>query len=202
MNTMLQSLLILSAFVACCCGAEVVTSVRGQLLDENGMAPLANQDVFSDANGTKVARTDSAGYFDYPVKEGQTRIHVLPWSREIVGRSVFIEVSEFTNSTFKIVVERGVTLMVKVVAKDGSPISGAKVSWVGSGGASGESDDSGIARVGRISRFKNGNIVVRVNGCQEVVKADMCATTYADREVVMVVADYLVPVPAKPESGF
>ena len=176
--------------------------MRGQLLDENGMAPLANQDIYSDSVGTKVTKTDALGFFNYPVKDGEKSIHVLPWSSEIVGRSVFIEVADFKTSVFKIVVERGVTLMVKVVANDGSPIPGANVAWVGSGGAGGVSDDSGMARVGRISRFKNGNVVVRVQGCKEVSKNDMCAATYVDREIVLVVPDYAVPQAEKPAQGF
>ena len=190
-------------FILCAqCAAEDNDFVRGQLLDENGMAPLANQEVFSDSVGTKVAVTDSMGYFNYPIKNNEQVIHVLPWSKEIVGRSVFINVSDFKGSVFKIVVERGVTLLVKVVASDNSPILGASVSWVGSGGAGGESDENGIARVGRISRYKNGGLLVRVTGCKEVSKNDLCAASYVDREISITIPDYVVVKSDKSKGNF
>ena len=155
----------IGVLMACCfsfsCAAAEDLILKGQLLDENGMAPLANLYIFSDSRGTKVTQTDAMGFFDYPVKKGLKRIHVLPYSSEVVGRSVFINVDDFRDSVFKIVVERGVTLRVKVVAKNGKPIAGAKVSWYGSGGARGVSGADGIAQVGRISRYKNGNVLVR-----------------------------------------
>lgn len=177
--------------------AEEVTVLHGQLLDENGMAPLPSQDVYSDSVGTKVTTTDANGCFDYPVKPGQTSVHVLPWSRQIVGRSVMIDVQDFKNEVFRIVVERGVVLRVKVVDPAGVAIDGAKVAWVGSGGASGESGHDGIALVGRISRFKTGDLVVSIKGCKDVKKVDLCAASYVTKEIVMVVPDYPKDVPVE-----
>ncbi len=182
--------------------AEEVTILHGQLLDENGMAPLPNQDVFSDAVGTKVTTTDANGCFDYPVKPGQKSVHVLPWSRQIVGRSVFIDVNDFKNEVFRIVVERGVVLRVKVVDDAGGAIEGAHVGWVGSGGASGESGHDGIALVGRISRFKTGDLVVSIKGCKDVTKPDLCAASYVTKEIVMVVHDYPKDVPVETKTKF
>lgn len=184
------------------CLAEEQLVLRGQLLDENGMAPLAHQDVYADTKGTKVAQTDAMGFFEYPVKKGAKKIHVLPWSRDIVGRSVFIDVEDFENSVFKIVVERGVTLKVKVVAADGSPINQAQVIWQGSGGANAKSDADGLALLGRISRYKNGHILVKVPGCKDTTsKLGLCAATYVDRVITVVVPDYNTEVATNGETA-
>jgi hypothetical protein len=183
------------------CFAEEQLVLEGQLLEEDGETPLAHQNVYSDSVGTKVAETDAMGFFKYPVKNGAKYIHVLPWSREIVGRSVFIDVEDFKDSVFKIVVERGVALQVKVVAADGTPIQNAEVSWQGSGGASGKSDAKGFAQLGRISRYKNGHIRVRVPGCKDATsKKNLCAASYVDRIITITVPDYGNNIPVNDDK--
>ena len=53
------------------------------------------------------------------------------------------------------------------------------------------------ALVGRISRFKTGDLVVSIKGCKDVKKADLCSASYVTKEIVMVVPDYPKDVPVE-----
>ena len=175
-------------------------SIHGQILDENGVSPMAGLWIYCDSKGTKVTQTDAMGRFDYPIGSEPT-IHILPYSSEVVGRSVIVSVAEFKDKVIRFSIERGVNLEVRVKDRQGNPLANATVSWQWGGAGSGTTNERGTATIGRISRFKNGDVVVKMPGCKDVKLEFVNAEVYARDGIDVVISDSPLAEPQNAQTA-
>lgn len=123
--------------------------LEGQVIDDNG-DPVGGATVFVDARPPKHATAGEDGSFSFDAMVGR-RYAVRARAGDQVGGPVVTTLT--ANSDPVIVrVHAGSKMAVTVVARDtGSPISGATVGLVGSGGASAQTEGDGIAHLRGLS---------------------------------------------------
>ncbi len=159
---------------------EAPMVIKGVVYDEITDVPIPNLGIYSDSAGHKVTDSNSKGEFSYPVPTGKEIVEILPWSPNHVGRSTYVNVSEFKNRVITIYVERGMTLDVHVSDEMGQPVEKASVLWMCAGGASGVTDKKGKAVLGKVSRFRNGCLTVSAPGYETSGNGEVYAPLYAN----------------------
>lgn len=155
--------------------------IKGIVLDEMTNKPVRNLGICANADPQehRVTTTNKRGEFIYPVPSGAAVVEILPYSLNTVGRSTYVNVSEFKNRIITIYSEHGMYLHVHVRDGDGKPIAKASVAWMGAGGSADETDKKGNTVLGKVSRFRNGYLTVQATGYEKWVQSDVYAPLYA-----------------------